>query len=289
MKILEMLQDSQVLIKDGAMGTLLIAQGLKLGQPTAEWNKEFPDRVRRVHEAYISAGANLILANTFSANGEQLKRSKYGVSELVSAGVAIAKSAVRTARQPCFALLDVGPLGQLLEPYGDLEMDEAVSLYRTAIEAGANAGADAILLETMSDLYEAEAAIRAARACCDLPVLATMTFGESGKTFMGVDVKSMAETLTELGVSALGSNCGLGPEQMQKLLPEFLASTQLPIMMSPNAGLPRYADGAAVHDLTPADFAEMMQQLYQAGARILGGCCGTTPEHIRALTERIGK
>lgn len=279
--------DDAVLFRDGAMGSLLLANGLVPGHSPEEWNVLYPERIRDIHDAYARAGANLILSNTLGGNRMRLKHSKYGVRELVDAGVRLAKAAADAAPQPCSALLDVGPLGCLLEPLGDLEPDEAVELFSEAVTAGANAGADGVLIETMGDLAEAGAAVRAARACSDLPVIVTMSFDQRGRLFTGVPAAAAAAALDALGVDALGMNCGVGPDGMLPLLPAFIENTKKPVAACPNAGLPRLAGDRAVYDTTPDAFAERMEQFFRDGARLLGGCCGTTPAHIEAMVRRI--
>lgn len=274
------------LIIDGAMGTMLQAAGLPAGASPDAWNLERPDAVEQVHHAYLSAGARMLTTNTFGANAPRQKRGKYAPAELAAAGVRIARRAAQDASAPCFVALDIGPLGVLLEPMGDLTVEEAVDFFSEPIRAGVAEAPDCILIETMCDLNEALAAVSAAKAFGNgLPVFCTCSFDARGRLMTGADVASVAKALTDAGVDALGCNCGAGPEQFAALLSQFLQATSLPIILSPNAGLPVLRDGKTCYDVTPATFAASMHRLLDGGASGLGGCCGTTPAHIRALAE----
>ncbi len=272
---------------DGAMGTMLQSSGLPAGVSPEDWNLEQPEKVSEIHRAYRDAGANLLLANTFGANGVRMKRAEHTVTEAVSFGIALAKQAASQADHPVYTALDVGPLGAFLAPYGDISFDEAVALFTEPIEAAARAGADCILIETMSDPSEIGAAVTAARRCANLPVLASLSFEKSGRTMMGTTIEDAVHRLEALGVDAIGANCGLGPTQLLELLPEFLRTSHTPLLMMPNAGLPRLADGKIVYDVTPEAFAAAMDTLLSAGVRFVGGCCGTTPAHIARLSECV--
>lgn len=275
------------LILDGAMGTMLLSAGLPAGASPELWNIAKPEAVFSVHQSYLDAGAELIIANTFGANAFRLKKCAHSAGEVAEAGVVL-------ARQACFGraerlvALDVGPLGELLEPLGELTSEEATQAFRPSIEAGARAGADCILIETMCDVNEALAAIEAARQYGGgLPVFCTLSYDGNGRLMTGMPLESVVAALEEAGVDALGCNCGLGPEQLVKLLPRFLACAHVPLMMSPNAGLPRYSEGKTVYDVSPETFAEQMRALCTGGVWGLGGCCGTTPAHIRALAAMV--
>lgn len=284
MKITEWLKSKPLMI-DGAMGTMLFDAGLAPGKAPDEWNLLHPDVVTGIHTAYAEAGANLLLSNTFGTNALRLKNSVYSVEEIAAAGVRLAKAAAMRAKQPCYAALDVGPLGKMMKPYGELSIDEAEALFTPSIRAGAAEGADCVLIETMGDLNEVTAAVRAAKKLTQLPVFVTLTFGKTRRLFSGSTVRQSVETLEALGVDALGSNCGIGPEQMLDLLPEFVSLTKLPILMKPNAGLPKLDDdGNTYYDMQPDVFAAQMRSVLLGGAAGIGGCCGTTPAHIRAMT-----
>ena len=274
---------TQTIFFDGAMGTMLQAQGLTPGELPELWNLTHPDVVQEIHREYVQAGAQLIKTNTFGANALKFAGTDYEVETVVSAAVENARAAGAV-----WVVLDLGPTGKLLHPFGDLPFEQAVALYAQVVKAGAAAGADAILVETMSDTYEAKAAILAARENCNLPVFCTFTFDESGKLLNGADVRTAFMMAEGLGVEAVGFNCGLGPEQVLQLLPQALACTDLPVIVNPNAGLPVQQDGKTIFTVTPAAFAAFMHDLAEAGATLLGGCCGTTPAHVASLVQRVG-
>ena len=262
---------------DGAMGTMLQQAGLPAGAPPETMNLTAPQAVEAVHAAYAAAGADILTANTFGASRRKLGEDP---APYIAAAVAIARRAAGPDR---YVALDVGPLGALLEPFGELTFDEAYAMFAEIMAAGAAAGADLILIETISDLLEAKAALLAAKERTDLPVFVTMTFGADGRTFLGVDPAAAAVTLTSLGADAVGVNCSAGPRELRPVLEEVLCHTHLPVMIQPNAGLPRLEDGETVYDVAPEEFARWAALFLEDGASILGGCCGTTPDHIRAL------
>ena len=272
----------RVLIFDGGMGTMLQAAGLPAGREPELWNLERPEAVKDVHRRYLSAGADIVTTNTFGANA--VKLSGRPVEELAAAGVTLARQAV-AEHGGGFVALDLGPTGRLLRPMGDLPFEEAVAAYVPAVRAGAAAGADLVLIETMSDLYEAKAAVLAAKEHCDLPIFVSVVLDEGGRMLTGGDLASAVALLEGLGVDAVGLNCGLGPEQMAALFPELYALTSLPVFIQPNAGLPECVDGCTHFRVGPRDFAAAMAELVSSGLRMAGGCCGTTPEHIRALSD----
>lgn len=245
---------------------------LSAGELPEQLNITQPDRVFAVHKGYADAGAEFITANTFGANS-----LKYdNVAELVKAGVALAKKAGRRVA------LDIGPTGKLLKPMGDLDFERAVELFSEVVVAGKD-GADVIIIETMSDTYELKAAVLAAKENSNLPVFASMIFDEKGRLLTGGDVKSACAMLEGLGVDVIGVNCGLGPKQMIPLVKELRSYTSLPIIVMPNAGLPESVDGQTVYNVSPDEFAQDMLEIAKAGVSYLGGCCGTTPEHIREM------
>ncbi len=272
-----------LLFFDGAMGTVLQNMGLPEGYPPDLWVIENPEAVRSVHEAYVRAGCDMLKTDTFGAN--RLKLSPHGVTveQTVFQAVKLARQA---AQSHAYVLLDIGPTGKLLSPLGDLGFEEAVNIFAEQVRAGVSAGVDGILIETMSDLYELKAAVLAAKENSHLPILCTVTFDERGKLLTGANVPAVAGMLEGLGVTALGMNCGMGPQVMLPLLKQMRAYCSLPLIVNPNADLPRFESGRAVYDLSPERFAEQMAPLLEYAA-VAGGCCGTGPEHIRALTSRF--
>jgi 5-methyltetrahydrofolate--homocysteine methyltransferase len=257
---------------DGGMGSML---NLKAGELPEQLNITNPQRVLDVHMAYANAGADIITANTFGANC--LKYSN--VDEIVSAGVALAK---KTGKK---VALDLGPTGKLLKPMGDLDFEDCVKLYAQVVNAGKK-DADLVLIETMGDLYEIKSAILAVKENCDLPVFVSMIFDEKGRLLTGADVKTACAVVEGLGADVIGFNCGLGPKQMIPLVKELINCTSLPIMVNPNAGLPESVNGKTVYNVDGEEFASLMEEIANLGVSYLGGCCGTTPEHIKALIEK---
>lgn len=275
----------ELLFFDGAMGSLLQEQGLLPGELPELWNLRFPERIYEIHRSYLEAGADILKSNTFGANRCKLADSGHSVKEVISQGIALAKRAVSDAGHGWVAL-DIGPTGKLLEPLGDLPFEAAVDVFREMVSAGVDAGADCVLIETVADIYEAKAALLAAKENSTLPVFVTMTFDEAGKLLTGGDLSVMAAVLEGLGADMIGLNCGLGPEQMVVLTEELRVLTGLPILVNPNAGLPKEKDGKAVYEISPEEFSLHMQSVVQAGAQAIGGCCGTTPGHIAAMVQR---
>ena len=270
-------------ILDGGMGTMLQAAGLPVGQLPEVWNLTNPEQVARIQRKYVEAGAQVIYANTFGANRHKVAASGYTPKELIAGGIQAARAAAGDRKVK--VALDVGPIGQLLEPLGTMSFDEAYDIYKEMVVAGEEAGADLVIFETMSDLYEVKAAVLAARENTRLPVWVTMTFEATGRTFVGVTVPAMALTLTGLGVDALGFNCSLGPKELLPMVEELRQWTDLPMILKPNAGLPDPATGA--YTITPEEFAEEMAPAAELGVQIMGGCCGTTPDFIRALSGKL--
>ncbi len=278
-----MFDTKKLLILDGAMGTMLQKAGLKPGQLPELLALTDPELLTGIHRQYVEAGSRVIYANTFGANRRKLQKHGCTVEEVVTAAVAAAKAACTDTDAK--VAVDIGPLGELLAPLGTLPFEEAVALFAEIAVAGEKAGADLAVIETMTDLYEAKAALLAVKENTALPVMVTMTFEESGRTFTGCTVASMCATLTSLSADAIGLNCSLGPKQLLPLLQEMCAATPLPIIAKPNAGLPDPVDGH--YDLTPAAFASAMIDAVQAGVSIVGGCCGTDPRYIAALRDAL--
>ena len=265
---------------DGGTGSLLQARGLKPGELPETWNLVRPEDVIQIAEDYYRAGSDIVNTNTFGANALKYPGN---LREIVEAAVACVKEArKRAGREDAYVALDIGPTGKLLEPMGDLPFEKAVELFGEVARIGTEAGADLILIETMSDSYEAKAAVLGAKENSHLPVCITLTYDRGGKLLTGGTVASTTAMLEGLGVTALGMNCGLGPAQMLPLVEELLSVTSLPVIINPNAGLPRSENGCTVYDLDPDTFSGLMTKIAKAGAHVLGGCCGTTPDHIRA-------
>lgn len=262
---------------DGAMGTMLQAKGLKMGETPEVLNIENPQWLIDIHSMYINAGADIIYANTFGANKYKLADCGYSVKEIIEAGISNARKAC--SESETLVALDIGPIGQLLEPTGTLTFEEAYDIFKEQIISGINC--DLIVFETMTDLYELKAAVLAAKENSDKPVVCTMTFEENMRTFTGCSISSMALTLESLGVDAIGVNCSLGPAELYPVVEELCKWTNLPVIVKPNAGLPDPLTNE--YNITPEEFAELMCKLVPLGVKIFGGCCGTTPEFIKAL------
>jgi len=279
-----------VFIADGGTGTMLQSRGLA-DEGTETWCLTHPGEVLRLHGEYLAAGAMWIKTNTFGANRIKYPGGgAYDLQELIFAAVGLARKAVFKAGKAGLMpeVLSVGPTGKLLEPYGDLPFEEAVRIFRQAITWGAEAGADAVLIETFCDTGEARAAVIAAKeGAPGLPIFCSLTFEENGRLLSGATPGAAVAILEGMGVAAVGVNCGAGPARAMQILPGIAAAAHVPILANPNAGLPRVEAGRTAFDLSPEDFAAQMEELLAQGASILGGCCGTTPAHIAALTERL--
>lgn len=275
MNLLTKLQNG-LLFFDGGTGSCLQAAGLAPGEAPECWNRTHPDRIEQLHRDYIAAGADVICANTFGINP---LRYPADCAVRVAQAMQIAKKAADGAG---FVALNIGPLGRMLTPLGDLDFEDAVNAFATVVRAGAQS-ADLILIETMSDTAETKAAVLAAKENCDLPVFVTLSFDGTGKLMTGADPLTALAMLEGLRVDAVGLNCSMGPEGLLPLMETLYAYASVPLIANPNAGLPREESGKTVYDLTPEAFAAATAKLVQAGARAVGGCCGTTPAHIAAL------
>lgn len=265
---------------DGGAGTLLQSWGLKAGEKPESWNLTHPEKIIEMHRQYLQAGAQIIAACTFGAN-----RLKFdNLEEIITAAVNNAKTACKGF--DAFVALDVGSTGKMLEPLGDLPFEEAVDIYSEVVKLGAKAGADLIFIETMNDSHDAKAALLAAKESCELPVFITCVYDESKKLMTGANPKAMIAMLEGLGADAIGINCSLGPRQMLEIVPEFAKYSSVPIIVNPNAGLPRSENGKTVFDVNADEFSDIMCDIFAAGATIIGGCCGTTPEHIKKTVEK---
>ncbi|MBQ2941527.1 MAG: homocysteine S-methyltransferase family protein [Clostridia bacterium] len=284
MKILDYIKDN-ILYLDGGMGTLLQKEGLMPGELPERWNISHPDVIKKIHKDYFEAGSNVVNTNTFGANS--LKFSDDELEEIIASAIKIANEARDEAKgdHEKYVALDIGPLGKLLKPYGDLEFSEAVSIFSKTVALGEKYGADLIMIETMNDSYETKAAVLAAKENSNLPVFCSNAYGEDGLLMTGASPEAMSSMLEGMRVSAFGMNCSLGPEALKPIYEKMLEVASTPIILKPNAGLPRSVDGKTCYDVTPAEFAEEMKKAVEKGVRIVGGCCGTTPEYIRALKE----
>ena len=292
MDILELMKTRRLFF-DGGTGTLLQEKGLGPGEFPEYWNIDKKEALIAIHKDYFLAGCDVVMANTFGANGLKFpKDGDYSVQNIVRAGVENAKKAANEAEKElgrdCFVALDMGPTGKLLKPMGDLPFEDAVNYYKEVVEAGTAAGADLIVIETMSDTYELKAAVLAAKESSNLPVFATVIFEEKGKLLTGCDVAGVVALLEGLGVDALGVNCGLGPYEMLPIVKEMLSYASIPVIVNPNAGLPRSVNGRTVFDITPENFANPMKEMAEMGASVLGGCCGTTPAHMKEMIKQCG-
>lgn len=285
MNLLQELQ-KRILFCDGGMGSLLQEQGLPPGELPGVWNMTRPEVLAAIHKAYLEAGADIITTNTFGV--DRLKyneHTQYRTDEVVKAAVGHARRAIAESGRNAWAALDISSTGKLLKPLGDLGFEEAYRIFAEVVQAGVRAGADLILIETMSDGYEAKAAVLAAKENSDLPVFVTMTFDAGGKLLTGGSAESTVALLEGLRVDALGINCGLGPVQMKEIARAVLSAASVPVIVNPNAGLPRSEGGKTVYDIDSDTFAGVMKEIADMGARVLGGCCGTTPEHIRKTAD----
>ena len=268
-------------ILDGAMGTMLQKNGLTPGAVPELLSITNPQLIESIHRSYIESGADIVYANTFGANALKLANTGYSVNEVIGASVRAAKNACSGTNAA--AALDIGPLGELLEPSGTLRFEKACELFGEVVRAGAASGAELIVLETMTDLYEVKAGVLAARENSDLPLFVSMSFEENGRTFTGCSIEAMAAVLCELGADAIGINCSLGPREIYPLAEKLCACSNVPVFVKPNAGLPNPADNS--YDISAAEFGELMEKYHKLGICMAGGCCGTTPEYIAAISS----
>ena len=284
MNLREFLKENRVYL-DGGMGTLLQAKGLKPGELPERWNITHPDIIKDIHKAYFEAGSNIVCANTFGAN--PLKFSDDELSEIISAAIKNAKDAIAETgnSENKFVALDMGSLGKLLKPLGDLSFEDAVSAFSKTVNLGAKYGADLIFIETMNDSYETKAALLAAKENCDLPVFVSNAYGEDGKLMTGAPPSAMVALAEGMGADAVGTNCSLGPAEMKNIVSELLSVASIPVILKPNAGLPVTVDGKTVFKVGAKEFADEMIEYAKSGVRLLGGCCGTTPDYIKETVD----
>ena len=276
---------SNITYLDGGMGTLLQAEGLAPGEYPERWNLTHADKVVAIHKAYFDAGSNVVSANTFGAN--LLKFEREELCEIIAAAIKNVRSAMAlsSGNQKKFVALDIGPTGKLLSPLGDLDFEAAVSIFTETVKIGAECGADLVIIETMNDSYETKAALLAVKENCDLPVFVMNAYGGDGKLMTGATPEAMVALLEGMGADAIGLNCSLGPRGLAGVVERLLSSASIPIIVKPNAGLPRSVDGRTVFDVPASEFAQTMAEFVRSGAALVGGCCGTTPEYIGALKK----
>ena len=286
MELRDKLADKMIIF-DGAMGTVLQQRGLKAGDIPERLNIEKSEEIIDIHKNYLKAGAEILTTNTFGANALKMNDIDYSVEEVIAAGVENAKKAVVESGIDAAVALDMGPLGELLEPMGSLKFDEAYNLYQQQVLEGVKSGADLIHIETVADLYEARAAVLAAKENSNLPVFCTLTFEEDGRTFTGGSIRSMISVLEGLGVDALGLNCSLGPEKLEPLVEKALKYSETPVILQANAGLPVVEDGETVFKISPEEYYKPLARLYQKGLAVVGGCCGTNEEFISLIADNL--
>ena len=271
---------------DGGMGTLLQANGLKPGELPELWNITHPDVITKIHTDYFNAGSNVVCTNTFGANS--LKFDDKQLEDIIMSAVFNAKNAATKCdgSQEKFVALDIGPTGKLLKPLGDLDFEDAVSVFAKTVKLGVKYGVDLVIIETMNDSYETKAALLAVKENCDLPVIVSNAYGADGKLMTGATPAAMVALLEGMGADAIGANCSLCPKQLRVVAEELLKNASITVILKPNAGLPKSVDGKTVFDITIDEFADELADIIKLGVRVAGGCCGTTPEYIRALTEK---
>ncbi|MBR7165450.1 MAG: homocysteine S-methyltransferase family protein [Clostridia bacterium] len=285
MNFREFLKENIVCL-DGGMGTLLQEKGLLPGESPERWNLSHPEVIREIHQGYFDAGSNVVCTNTFGAN--VLKFSEEELETILEAAVENAKAAreASSSQREKFIALDIGPTGKLLKPLGDLDFEEAVEVFAKTVRIGAKFGVDLVIVETMNDSYETKAALLAVKENTDLPVLVSNAYGEDGKLMTGATPAAMVAMLEGMGADAIGANCSLGPVQLRSVVEALLEKASVPVLCKPNAGLPKCVNGETVFDVTVEEFAEEVASFVKKGARLVGGCCGTTPEYIAALRSK---
>jgi 5-methyltetrahydrofolate--homocysteine methyltransferase len=286
-----LLDEGGPILADGAMGTMLFANGLQFGDPPEVWNVSQPDVVRRVHRGYLGAGSRLIMTNTFGANRARLRMHglEDRVAEINRTAAILLRTEVTAAHGRALVAGDMGPSGEIMAPLGTLDPDDAVAIFAEQATALVAGGVDVIWIETMSHLAEITAAIEGVRSVApDVPIVATMTFDTRGHTMMGVSPEQAVAALAALGVDAVGGNCGNGPEEMVPVITRMHAAAPTALLVAKsNAGMPELVDMRAVYRTEPPIMAQQALAMRDAGARIIGGCCGSTPEHLRAMAAAL--
>lgn len=284
----ELLQTEPYILLDGAMGTMLMSMGLEQGHPPEEWNVSYPDRILAVHEGYVAAGSRLILTNTFGGTHFRLKLHNLHerVAELNRAAAQLARRAADGVPQLVVVAGSMGPTGELMEPMGTMTFDQAVDAFAQQAAALAEGGVDLLWIETMSDLEELRAAVQGARSVSDLPITACMTFDTNRHTMMGVSPQQAVRALRELDLVAMGANCGNGPAEIEDVIGAMVAENPgMPLIAKSNAGIPRLVGGSElIYDGTPVVMGAYAHRVRDLGARLIGGCCGNTPDHLRAMS-----
>lgn len=286
MNFREFLKENIVFL-DGGMGTLLQAKGLKPGEHPEKWNIEHPQAIVDIHKAYYDAGSNVVCTNTFGAN--ILKFNETELEEIVKCAINNAKMAREQSisTKEKFIALDIGPTGKLLKPLGELDFEDAVNVFSKTVQLGAKYGVDLVIIETMNDSYETKAALLAVKENCDLPVVVSNAYGEDGKLMTGASPEAMVALVEGMGADAVGANCSLGPAQLRGVVNELLENASIPVIVKPNAGIPKTVEGKTVFDVCANEFSDIVLDFVKNGARVIGGCCGTTPEYIKALNDKV--
>ena len=288
MEIKKYLKDN-LLIFDGAMGTMLQREGLPIGDNPEIFGLKNPDKLLKIHKKYLEAGSNVLTTNTFGCNELKVTKLGYTVEEIIDSAIKIAKQAISESdkSKPRFVALDIGPIGEMLEPMGTLSFDRAYEIFKRQAIQGEKSGADLIIIETMMDLYEAKAAVLAAKENTNLPVICTMTFDENGRSFTGCLPESMVATLEGLGVDALGVNCSLGPKQLLPIVKIITGLSNVPVIVQANAGLPEIEDGKTIYKMTANEFFQGVKKFVDLGVSIIGGCCGTNETFIKEVCDNM--
>lgn len=290
MNVVEYIKNN-ILIFDGAMGTMLQQKGLKIGENPEIFALKNPEKLMEIHKSYLEAGCNVVTTNTFGANELKLDKLGYTVEEVVENAVKMARCAIEKVdkSKPRYVALDIGPIGEMLEPMGTLSFDNAYEIFKRQAIQGEKSGVDLIIIETMMDLYEAKAAVLAVKENTNLPIFCTMTFDENERSFTGCMPESMVSTIEGLGVDAIGVNCSLGPKQLLPIVKNICKMANIPVIVQANAGLPDIIDGQAIYNVEKDDFYEGVQKFIEAGASIIGGCCGTNPSFINKISQNLDK
>lgn len=286
MRILDYMKEN-IVVLDGAMGTLLQESGLKSGELPERWNISHPERIVDIHKAYLDAGSNIISTNTFGANS--LKFSEAELREIISSAVNNARLAIKSSKgkQEKWIALDIGPTGRMLKPLGDLDFEDAVSVFAETVKIGVECGVDLIFIETMTDSYETKAALLAAKENSTLPIFVSNAYGSDGKLLTGATPKAMIAMLEGMGADAIGVNCSFGPDALKSVADEYIKYSSLPLIFKPNAGLPTCENGKNGYNLSVDEFTKLTLEAVQGGIMAVGGCCGTTPEHIGAIAREV--
>ena len=276
---------NNIVYLDGGMGTLLHSRGLKAGELPERWNVTHPEIITEIHKAYYDAGSNVVSTNTFGAN--LLKFDEIELETIIKSAVENAKRAREESKtsHPKWIALDIGPTGKMLAPYGDLAFEKAIEIYKKTVQIGVKYGVDLVIIETMNDAYETKSALLAVKESTDLPVFVSNAYGENGTLMTGASPLSMVALLEGMGADAIGVNCSFGPKSLAPICREYLKYASIPVLLKPNAGLPKVINGETKYDILPDEFALECKALLEEGVRVVGGCCGTTQDYIKALTS----